>query len=159
VIMIFIIVGIDPGLNTALVFMDLKGKIINEEIHKGEGIGRLIVSISRVGIPVLFACDVKKPPKLVQKICSRFNAFLYSPSRELKKEEKRRLSIEAERGSKHTVLSGKSIPQHIVDARAAALKAYRRYANRFRQIEKRGLDPELSDRLKAGVVRGERVKL
>ena len=78
--------------------------------------------VSKVGIPSLVASDVKPPPSFVQKIAARFNAKLFYPPRNLTQEEKREMGHFIE-------------DHHIRDAYAAALKAYRNYENRLRQIE------------------------
>jgi predicted RNase H-like nuclease (RuvC/YqgF family) len=98
--------------------------------------------ISKVGTPVLIATDVKPTPFLVSKIAARFHIKVYTPSKSLSLAQKRRI--------------GKGIfDPHIRDAYAAAVKAYRKYANRFRRIDV--CYPEKSEEYKKLVLEGKAV--
>jgi len=103
---------------------------------------KIISIIAGYGIPVLIASDTSPPSSFVQKMASRLHLKTSSPRESLTKLEKRAI--------------GKGIDDpHIRDAYAAAIKAYRRYQNRLRQIE--SMDVEDKDELKKMAIAGERV--
>ena len=98
--------------------------------------------ISKIGIPVLIASDTAPPSHFVQKIAARLNVKVFSPKESLTRLEKRGIGREIE-------------DVHIRDAYAAAVKAYRRYQNRLRQIDK--MDVGDKDELKKMVIIGQRI--
>lgn len=103
---------------------------------------KIISIISDFGVPVLLASDTSPPSSFVQKMAARLNIKLFYPKESLTKLEKRNI--------------GKDIDDpHMRDAYAAAIKAYRKYQNRLRQIEK--MDVKNKDELKKMAVVGERV--
>ncbi len=78
----------------------------------------------------------------MQKIAARFNVRVFSPKESLTRVEKR--------------IIGKGIDDvHIRDSYAAAVKAYRRYQNRLRQIE--AMEVREKDELKKMVIIGEKI--
>ncbi|HLD60113.1 MAG TPA: DUF460 domain-containing protein [Candidatus Bilamarchaeaceae archaeon] len=70
--------------------------------------------------------DVSPTPFFVRKVGARFNVKVFSPSKSLTLKEKR-------------IIGKNIVDAHVRDAYAAAIKAYRHYANRLRQIEKEKL--------------------
>jgi predicted RNase H-like nuclease (RuvC/YqgF family) len=103
---------------------------------------RIINIVSRVGIPVLIASDTSPPSSFVQKMAARLNAKVFSPKESLTKLEKRNIA------------KGIDDP-HIRDSYAAAVKAYRRYQNRLRQIEH--MDVSNKEELKRMIILGKRI--
>lgn len=102
----------------------------------------IIREIIRSGIPVLIASDTSPPSHFVQKIAARFNVRVFSPKESMSRLEKR--------------LIGKGIEDvHIRDSYAAAVKAFRRYQNRLRQIDAMGIEGK--DELKKMVIAGEKI--
>ncbi len=102
---------------------------------------RIVKIISSVGTPSVIASDTSPPSHFVQKVASRFQLKLFHPRRSLTKEQKR--------------LIGRDIGDpHIRDAYAAAVKAYRRYADRLRQIDRMGRAEADRDMLKHLVISG-----
>ena len=75
----------------------------------------------------------------VQKIAARFHVKLFHPRKSLSQEQKRMIGREI-------------VNPHIRDAYAAAVKAYRRYADRLRQIDR--MDVPNRDELKHLVITG-----
>lgn len=137
---VHLIVGIDAGIHAAYAALDLNGQLVGAGCEKEASHEKLVASIRPVGIPSIVACDVRKPPAFVSKIAARFNALLFVPSHDLTSEEKRAIGAE--------------IPDvHVRDAYAAAVKAYRAYANRLRQIDALP-SSENKDRLKHLVLQG-----
>lgn len=105
----------------------------------GEDIVRVI---TRHGIPVLIASDTSPPSHFVQKLAARFCIRVFRPRKSLTQHEKR-------------MISQGIFDPHIRDSYAAAVKAYRRYANRLRQIDRMGVDG--ADELKRLAITGKRV--
>jgi predicted RNase H-like nuclease (RuvC/YqgF family) len=137
-----VIVGIDPGINTGYSVLDLSGRLLASGCEKEASDERIINLISKIGIPVLIASDTNPASSFVQKMAARLNAKVFSPRQSLTKLEKRGI--------------GKGIDDpHIRDSYAAAVKAYRRYANRLRQIE--AMDVKDKDELKRMVIVGKRI--
>jgi uncharacterized protein len=90
----------------------------------------------------LIASDTSPPSHFVVKIAARFNVRVFSPKESMSRIEKRTI--------------GKGIDDvHIRDSYAAAIKAYRRYQNRLRQIE--AMEIQGKDELKKMVIVGERI--
>jgi len=103
---------------------------------------KIVNIISKVGVPVLIASDTSPPSHFVQKIAARLNVKVFSPRESLTKLEKRAI--------------GRDIDDvHIRDAYAAAVKAYRRYQNRLRQIDSMPVADK--EELKKMVMTGERI--
>ena len=103
---------------------------------------KIVNIISKVGVPVLIASDTSPPSHFVQKIAARLNVKVFSPKESLTKLEKRAI--------------GKDIDDvHIRDAYAAAVKAYRRYQNRLRQID--SMPVAGKEELKKMVMTGKRI--
>ncbi len=122
--------------------LDLNGKLVASGCEKEASDERIVKVISKIGIPVLIASDTSPPSHFVQKVAARFNIKVFSPKESLTRAEKR--------------LIGKDIDDvHIRDAYAAAVKAFRRYQNRLRQIE--AMDVKNKDELKKMVIIGERI--
>ncbi|MFH1520112.1 MAG: DUF460 domain-containing protein [Candidatus Micrarchaeota archaeon] len=119
----YLIIGIDPGINVGYAALDLNGKLVGAGVTKQKNANNVVGLISQIGIPLLVACDVAKPPSFVKSVAAKFNIKVFSPSKNLTQESKRFMAKDA-------------MDIHIRDAYAAALKAYRKYSNRFRRIDK-----------------------
>lgn len=136
------IAGIDAGIKTGYAVLDLNGNLIGKGCLKEASDEMIVKAISGIGVPVLIASDTSPPSHFVQKIAARLNVRVSSPKESLRRVEKRSI--------------GKGIEDvHIRDAYAAAIKAYRRYANRLRQIEAMGVPHK--DKLKRMVIIGEKI--
>ena len=110
--------------------------------EKEAGDERIVKILSGHGIPVLVAADTHPPSSFVQKIAARLNVKVFSPAESMTKLEKREI--------------GREIGDaHVRDAYAAAVKAYRRYQNRLRQID--AMRSEKADELKRMVIIGKRI--
>ncbi len=137
---IHIIVGIDPGINTAYAAIGLDGKFVASGTLKEADADRIVAEIAKLGIPSMVASDVSPAPSFVQKVAARFNARTFVPRRPMLQEEK---------GG----IAGETKNLHERDALAAAIKCYREYANRLRQIEMMETPLE-KDLLKHMVIQG-----
>ncbi len=121
----YLIVGLDAGIHVGYALLDLNGTLVKAGREREASEGDVIRIINRFGTPSIIASDVSPPARFVSKIAARFNTRLFHPRKSMSVEEKRRI--------------GKDIlDPHTRDAYAAAVKAFRKYANRLRQIEKTG---------------------
>lgn len=128
IIVTYLIVGIDPGITTAIVFLDLKGNVLSAYSGKNLKISDIIKKITEVGKPVIVACDVKYPPATVYKITSKFNVITFCPDRDLKVGEKERIV-------KRNFPFLKLRNVHERDALSAAISAYKAYEGLFNKVE------------------------
>ena len=135
------IVGIDAGIKTGYSMLDLSGKLVCSGVEKEANDERIVRIISSVGSPSVIASDTAPPSHFVKKVAARFASKLFHPRKSLSQEQKRFI--------------GRNIcDPHIRDAYAAAVKAYRRYADRLRQIERMDLSEEEKEKLKHLVISG-----
>jgi predicted RNase H-like nuclease (RuvC/YqgF family) len=120
------VVGIDPGVTTGIAIFDMNSfsDFYQSFSIRGASFSRLCDYISENGEPVIIACDVKKPPSLVRKTASAFNAVLSKPGKTITVAEKNRLV-------KRYVFKNK----HERDAIAAALLAKKRFSVLFRKVD------------------------
>ncbi len=138
----YLIVGLDAGIKTGYVILNLDGEIITSGVEKEASHERIVKIISDIGTPSLIATDVSKPPSFILKVAARFNAKVFSPQKSISVEEKK--------------IMGKGIVDpHIRDSYSAAVKAYRHYANRFRQVDKKKIIKKEKDKLKHLLIRGK----
>ena len=144
----------DPGTTVGLAILDLRGRLLHLSSKKGADDRWVVETISRYGVPVIVATDVKKPPERVAKLAAAFGARLWAPDADLPVQYKdavaRRFSY------------GKIAPQndHERDALAAAFAAFSFFAPKFRQVERRLREAgrmEEEDRVKREVVFGQSV--
>ncbi len=139
---IYLIVGVDPGIKTGYAVLDLSGRLVACGCEKEASDERIIKVISGIGVPVLVASDTSPPSYFVQKIAARLNVRVAHPQESMTKLDKR--------------LIGADIADpHMRDAYAAAVKAYRRFANRLRQID--SMDVADKEELKRMVITGQRI--
>jgi uncharacterized protein len=142
--LIFIIVGIDPGIKTGYAILDLNGSYVAGGCEKEASDERMVREVSRFGVPVLIASDTHPPSSFVSKIAARLNVRVCSPKVSMLKEEKR--------------VIGRHIDDpHTRDAYAAAVKAYRKHQNRLRQIDCMDLPIADKDSLKRMAITGHRI--
>lgn len=122
-----------------------------KEISKAD----IITHIIKQGKAVLIATDVYPPPKMVKKLASSLNSKIYSPSSTFTVSSKTELV-----DSYLNEISSTNFPEnaHERDALAAAIKTYKHYQNKLRQIEKRTENLDLSgeevDEIKSMVIKG-----
>lgn len=109
---------------------------------KEEGDEGIIRLISNVGVPVLVAADTSPPSSFVEKIAARLNVRVFHPKESMKKTEKKEIGALID-------------DVHIRDSYAAAVKAYRKYQNRLRQID--AMVSGDKEELKRRVIIGQRI--
>ncbi len=134
--------GVDGGIKKAFAAINLKGELIGCWCGKNRSHEEFIERICNLGIPVLIAGDTCPPSHFTRKIAARLNVKLSYPKKSLTKEEKKQI--------------GKEIKdEHIRDAYAAAIKAYRKHSNRLRQIE--NMDVKNKEKLKKMIIEGKKI--
>ncbi len=118
----------------------MSGKFVASGTLKEADADAVVAEIVKLGVPSMVASDVSPAPSFVLKIAARFNVRCFEPGRVMHEKEKSEIAGETEN-------------LHERDALAAAVKCYREYANRLRQIEllETGLD---KDMLKHLVIQG-----
>jgi len=139
----YIIAGIDPGTTTGIAALNLRGELVDLVSGRALSPPDVIEWLSDRGKPLVVATDVYPTPEAVEKVKRSFSAVLYSPGGEIPTEEK--IAIGRGYGYRN---------DHERDALAAAASAYKKYRNKFQQVDKKcppDLDPE---EVKALVVRG-----
>jgi predicted RNase H-like nuclease (RuvC/YqgF family) len=104
----------------------------------------LVREISLHGIPVLVAADTSPPSHFVRKVAARLNVKVHFPNESMTRFEKREISK-----------SNSIDDPHIRDAYAAAVKAFRKFQNRLRQIDSMNVGNK--EELKRMVIVGERL--
>lgn len=139
----YIIVGLDPGTTTGIAVLNLRGELIDLVSAREMSSSDVIEWIAARGRPLIVATDVFPTPGAVEKVKRSFNAVLYSPGMDVPAEEK--IALAREYGYKN---------DHERDALAAASSAFKKYKNKFMQLDKKvptEIDP---DEVKALVVKG-----
>lgn len=148
----YIICGIDPGITSAICALDLNGNIVDVYSSKKFGLESIIEYITKIGRPVIFACDVANPPLLLKKLVAAFNARLVCPKEDMKVGEKQKIVEDTFPEDKRI------INLHMRDSCAAAIFAYRRFYDLFDKIDfvlKREGLMEKSDEIKKKLLLGE----
>lgn len=139
----YIIAGVDPGTTTGIAALNLRGELVDLVSARAMSPPDVVEWLAERGKPLVVATDVFPPPGAVEKVKRSFSSVLYSPGSDIPSEEK--IALAREYGYRN---------DHERDALAAAVSAYKRYKNKFQQVEKKcppDLDPE---EVKALVVRG-----
>lgn len=143
----YIIAGIDPGSTIGIAILDLKGGKIGTYSFSG-GLAEAVKTIEQKGTPSIIACDVTPVPDMVARAASFFSCKLYTPQRNIREEDKRKVASGAGTSNAHER-----------DAYTAAVYAYRASANRLRQIDVlEGLAEADKERVKHLILKGYRLQ-
>lgn len=128
-----LIVGIDPGITTALAILDLDGNLLNIKSKRNfsqAGISRFILDN---GKPLFLSTDRNPVPRIVEKIKSTFKTEVVYPKQSLGLVEKRKIVKrylkDLEKGKIEDLFSEEEIKfsnRHEKDALAAAIFALRK---------------------------------
>jgi predicted RNase H-like nuclease (RuvC/YqgF family) len=151
----WIIVGFDPGLTVGIAILDLYGNVISTKSFKEISRSEIIKHIISYGKTILVATDVYPAPKMVKKLATTLNSKIYSPNKTFTVSSKTELV-----DSYLNEISSNSWPDnaHERDALAAAIKTYKHYEKKLKQIEKRteklGLSSEEVEEVKSMVIKG-----
>ncbi len=139
----YIIVGLDPGTTTGIAALSLSGELVDLISSRAMSSSDVIEWIAARGRPLLVATDVYPTPGAVEKVKRAFNAVLFSPGADISAEEK--IALGREYGYRN---------DHERDALAAACSAFKKYRNKFLQVERKVPEEIDPDEVKALVVRG-----
>jgi predicted RNase H-like nuclease (RuvC/YqgF family) len=149
----FIIVGVDPGIETGLAIVDLDLNPLLVLSSKNLDREEILQIIRKYGIPVLVSTDKNPPPEIIEKLAASLNTVLYCPSRTLSTAEKDSLVYEYVEIHKLNLKT-----THERDALASCLKAYKEYEEKFLQLTSKlneiGLHPRRLQKYKAEIIRG-----
>ena len=143
----YVIVGIDPGTTTGIACVSLTGDLIKTASFKNAGKEKVIREISKLGKPIIIACDRVPIPSFVISVKANFNAKLFAEL--LSNEEKEFLTRKYNLKSKHEK-----------DALAAALKAYNYHSSKIRNVLKyvKNLNKQEQEYVIKEVLSGRRIK-
>lgn len=119
-----IVVGIDPGITTAIAIFDLNGELKEVFSKKGMSKPEIVRFILSRGSPVIIATDKKSIPKMISEIASALSIPVFAPSEDLKVKEKVSL-----------IKNIKVKSSHERDAVAAGLYFFKKYSRKFREID------------------------
>ncbi len=150
----YLIVGIDPGIETGIAILDLDGNVIHLSSAKNIDRGDIIALISKYGIPIMIATDTNPPTHAAKKLAAVLKTELYYPKSSLSIKEKETIAQE------YTKKGVKVEDSHQRDALAAAHKALMSIKDKLAKVDsyldKFGLDID-KDRIKVEVLRGRSV--
>lgn len=146
--------GLDPGLTVGIAILDLRGDLVHINSIKEASHAEVIMEIMDKGKAIVIGSDVHPPPRMVKKIATALNSELYTPERIF--------SVASKNELVNTFLMEKkldiSLDAHERDALAAAIKTYRHYENKLRQVESRLTNSDISERevdeIKGLVIKG-----
>ncbi len=144
----YTIVGIDPGNTVGVAVLDLSGNLLGIGSKKEWSSSSVSEFILSFGKPILIATDKKNPPDYILKMKASFNCILHTPKEDIPVEKKKALA------SKFSVKN-----DHERDALASALDAFNTFRNKLRNVEKRVPEGYDIDEIKAGIIRGQSLKL
>ncbi len=139
----YIIVGLDPGTTTGIAALTLSGALVDLISSRAMSSSDVIEWIAARGRPLMVATDVFPTPGAVEKVKRAFNAVLYSPGADVPAEEK--IALARPFGYNN---------DHERDALAAAASAFKKYKNKFLQVERKAPSDINVDEVKALVARG-----
>ena len=127
--MSYYIVGVDPGNNIALAFLDFDSKVKYLLTFSGS-VNDAIREIEKRGSPSIIATDVRPAPEFAIRLASYFNAKLYVPKDHITENKKWELVRAYEQKERKRLCSD----VHQRDALAAAILAYRANQNTIRSL-------------------------
>lgn len=119
-----VIVGIDPGTNTAVGLVDLSGSALDMWSSRTNDLSDVIEWIIERGRPLIVAGDVASMPTTVEQVRRSFDAVGWTPAVDLPVDEKLHRCREIDVANDHER-----------DAMAAALFAYDDYADQLNRIK------------------------
>ncbi len=146
-----VIFGVDPGTTTAIAAINLEGELLEVVSARDFSLHESLLLASKYKAVAIVASDVSPAPRFVEKVASKLNAVLFTPSQSLAVEEKIKL-VEEKFGK------GSYRNPHERDAIAAALKAYNAVKSKLENIDRRLQSVNawhLRDEIKLAVLRGE----
>ncbi len=148
----------------------MNGNFVASGTYKEADADAIVKKIAEIGIPSIIASDVNPAPGLVSKAAARFNVKVFMPQRSMQQKEKSEIAAGLETGNWKSFWPSaqrrknraknfwrQKTTIHERDALSAAVKCYRLYANRLRQIELTNTHLD-KDKLKHLVIQGISLK-
>ncbi len=135
--------GIDPGTTYGLCLFNLRGSLILLYSAKNSGKEAIIRKMLSKGKGIAIASDKKPVPETVRKIGAMMNVRVFFPEKSMLQNYKTKIT------SKYPL---KNLHQR--DACAACLWLYRKFENKFRQIDTHDVTQDKNNLVKEMVVRG-----
>ena len=133
------IVGIDPGVTTAVAIRDLHGKVVTNKSDRGFSLRNIVKFLSLECSPLVIASDVRPASRLLEKVATTFSVRVHEPVESLPRRSKSELMIG---------LGLRVRGRHRKDALAAAMNTYGSMLPMLNRIENRisrlGLDGSLA---------------
>ena len=120
-----LIIGVDPGITTAIAVLDMHGKLVLLKSSKNYGLQSVIKDLASLGEPLIISVDVSKLPESVQLIAHKFKSLTVAPVFDLKHDDKRKLVAD------YIV---KFNNYHERDALSAAVYAFKRYESLINKV-------------------------
>ncbi|MCD6496112.1 MAG: DUF460 domain-containing protein [Candidatus Aenigmarchaeota archaeon] len=130
-------------MKTAVVILDLNGRIVGMRSERGFSLERILEFLSSECTPLVIASDVFPAPRLVEKVAAAFSAKVYAPQENFSKRTKSRIV-------RSFGLSERE--RHKKDALAAAVTAYGCSLPVINRIKKKLLNEGVYDIFDAGDV-------
>ena len=126
-----IIIGYDPGLTSAIAAFDLRGNLLGARSDRNWNSSDMFSAMREFGQPIIVSTDRSKVSGSVEKLAARFGSKIWVPQENLGVEEKtkavdellKRMEIET------------NFNIHEEDAIAAAIFAYKNFAQQFSKID------------------------
>jgi predicted RNase H-like nuclease (RuvC/YqgF family) len=121
-----IIVGLDPGTTASFAVIDFFGKVISINSSKEYNLSKIILEISKLGLPLIVSTDKANIPDFVKNFSAKTGAKINSPEKDLLTEDKRIITQ-----------NYKTNNNHELDALASALFALKKYkiiANKIKRF-------------------------
>jgi len=149
-----LIIGIDPGVSTAVAILDLDGKPLYLYSSRNIDRSEIVNIISRYGIPVIVATDKQQPPEMVRKIATSLNAKIYAPDQDLTNNEKQEIIEKIKKMYPDIEIRD----NHVRDSLAAAYKAYLWISDKLSFIDQKlkELDHEIDrESIRINVIMGK----
>lgn len=120
------IVGLDPGITTAVAILDTKGNVLNIYSKRDMNRAEIIRHVLRFGKPVIISTDVSVTPKSIANIATKLECIVSYPDAPMGVDEKRELAKNYYNSLENA---------HEIDALSAAIKSWKSYRNLFSRIE------------------------
>jgi predicted RNase H-like nuclease (RuvC/YqgF family) len=149
----YLIIGVDPGITIGLAIISLHGELIEVLSIKNTRLSEMVKIIYGFGNPVVVASDIPVKSKLVYELAKYLNLKVYLPPK--------RYPIELKNKTVKEFLQQRKLRlnAHERDALFAAIKAYRHYSSKIRNVERRlrslGLKP--SEEIISEIIKGKKL--
>jgi len=136
-----------------IAMISLRGELVEVLSVKNIGLSEIVKLVYSSGIPVVVASDMPVKSRVVYELAKYLNLKLYLPPRRYPVETKLK-TVKHFLGPRKLKLNS-----HERDALFAAIKAYRHYSSKIRNVERRlrdlGIEP--SDDIISEIIKGKKL--